>query len=158
MRQLLGAVSVLAALGTANAQEQIDRNKEQARKFYQDLWFTQNTDAYADYVAKTYIVHDTGDRKNQTEEAIEQKKIADFFWSLGAMEGEIDYQVAEDDMVVNRWTLSFEPNQRGRQMGMYAFEDVPIINVFRFNDEGKIVEIWNHRHDVDLPQPPEPPQ
>jgi hypothetical protein len=24
----------------------------------------------------------------------------------------------------------------------------PIINVFRFED-GKIVEVWNHRHDID---------
>ena len=27
-------------------------------------------------------------------------------------------------------------------------EHIPIINVFRFRD-GKIVEIWNHRHDID---------
>ncbi|GGY53702.1 hypothetical protein GCM10007148_23760 [Parvularcula lutaonensis] len=74
------------------------------------------------------------------------------------MTGKIDYQVAEDDMVVNRWTMSFEPNEQGEAMGMFAVKDVPIINVFRFNDEGKIVEIWNHRHDVDLPQPPPPPQ
>jgi len=27
-------------------------------------------------------------------------------------------------------------------------EHIPIINVFRFRD-GKIVEVWNHRHDID---------
>jgi len=26
--------------------------------------------------------------------------------------------------------------------------DIPIINVFRFQN-GKIVELWNHRHDID---------
>lgn len=26
---------------------------------------------------------------------------------------------------------------------------IPIINVFRFKD-GKIVEFWNHRHDIDI--------
>jgi hypothetical protein len=26
---------------------------------------------------------------------------------------------------------------------------IPIVNVFRFKD-GKIVEIWNHRHDIDV--------
>jgi hypothetical protein len=26
---------------------------------------------------------------------------------------------------------------------------IPIINIFRFKD-GKIVEIWNHRHDIDV--------
>jgi hypothetical protein len=29
--------------------------------------------------------------------------------------------------------------------------DLPIINVFRLRD-GKIVEIWNHRHDIDTGQ------
>jgi hypothetical protein len=28
---------------------------------------------------------------------------------------------------------------------------LPVINVFRFKD-GKIVEFWNHRHDVDTGQ------
>ncbi|MEM6485866.1 MAG: hypothetical protein AAF662_12895, partial [Pseudomonadota bacterium] len=27
--------------------------------------------------------------------------------------------------------------------------EIPIINVFRFDSDGKIVEIWNHRHDID---------
>jgi hypothetical protein len=30
-------------------------------------------------------------------------------------------------------------------------EHIPIINVFRFRD-GKIVEVWNHRHDIDTAQ------
>ena len=39
-------------------------------------------------------------------------------------------------------------------MGMTRVDGVAIINVFRFNEDRKIVEIWNHRHDTDLPQPP----
>ena len=31
---------------------------------------------------------------------------------------------------------------------MYGNTSIPIINVFRIKD-GKIVEIWNHRHDID---------
>jgi hypothetical protein len=31
---------------------------------------------------------------------------------------------------------------------MSGRDPIPIINVFRFHD-GKIVEIWNHRHDID---------
>lgn len=31
---------------------------------------------------------------------------------------------------------------------MMSGGDLPIINVFRF-ENGKIVEIWNHRHDID---------
>jgi len=79
-----------------------DRNRQIARDFYQDLWFSQNTDRYATYVASTYVVHDTGDRKGVSEPAIEQKHIADFFWRNGRLSGEIDFQIAEGDMVATR--------------------------------------------------------
>jgi predicted SnoaL-like aldol condensation-catalyzing enzyme len=82
------------------------RNKQIATNFYQDLWFTNNTENYTQYVAETYVAHDIGDRKNVTEPAL-----------LGKI--------------------------------MYGAGTIPIINVFRFNEEGKIIEIWNHRHDID---------
>ncbi|WP_425409163.1 ester cyclase [Hyphococcus sp.] len=164
----VGGIFMLAACGPAkeNANESADvsaeggadaaqRNKEAAQGFYQDLWFTDNTDRYADYVAESYVVHDLGARKNVTEQAVEQKNIADLFHSFGDMTGEIDYQIAEDDMVATRWFISLDPSDEAEARGMTPVDRVAIINVFRFNDEGKIVEIWNHRHDVELPRPPE---
>ncbi|MCM8557665.1 ester cyclase [Sphingomicrobium sediminis] len=138
------------------ATDTTERNKRLAREFYENLWFSNNTSVYADYVADEYVVHDLGERKNVTEQAIEQKNIADFFHGMGTMTGEMDYQIAEGDMVANRWWLSLSDiSEQGQAMGMQPFERVAIINVFRFNEEGKIVEIWNHRHDVELPRPPE---
>lgn len=147
------------AENTADADEASveERNKQIARGFYEDLWFSDNTDAYADYVAEEYVVHDIGDRKNVTEPAVEQKNTADLFHGFGDLSGEIDWQMADGDMVATRWTVSLDASPEAQAMGMTSVEDVPIINVFRFNDEGKIVEIWNHRHDVDLPRPDGPP-
>lgn len=126
------------------------RNKAIARAFYEDLWLNQRTERYADYVADTYVVHDTGDRKGVTEPAIEQKHIADFFWENGELSGDIDFQIAEGDLVATRWRARMEPSTfLGRFL--FAEADLPIINVFRFED-GKIVEIWNHRHDIDTGQ------
>lgn len=123
------------------------KNKELARAFYEDLWFSKNTDRYKEYIADEYVVHDIGDRKNVTEPAIEQKGIADFLHSQGEMTGSIDYQIAEGDLVATRWQWKMEPTSiLFRIMG--GSRQVPIINVFRFQD-GKIVEIWNHRHDID---------
>lgn len=125
---------------------QIEKNKEIARNFYRDLWFTNNTHKYKEYVADEYVVHDIWDRKGVTEPAIEQKFIADSFWSNGELGGKIDYQIAEGDLVATRWTGSLKPNSMfGRIMGMNS---LAIINVFRMKD-GKIVEIWNHRHDIE---------
>ena len=124
-------------------------NKKIARNFYQDLWFTNNTSKYIDYVANEYIVHDIWDRKGVTEPAIEQKNIADMFWRNGELKGIIDYQIAEGDLVATRWHASLEPKTLfGRVLRM---ENLGIINVFRIKD-GKIVEIWNHRHDIETSQ------
>lgn len=98
-------------------------------------------------MADEYVVHDIGDRQGVTEEGEQQKRIADFFWKQGTMSGTIDYQIAEGDLVATRWLWRYEPETL---LGRLMVGDVtlPIINVYRFED-GKIVEIWNHRHDID---------
>ena len=130
-----------------NAPSQEELNKEIALKFYEDLWFTNNTDKYSEYVADEYIVHDIGDRKGVTEPAIEQKIIADRFWEGGSWNSEIDYQIAEGDLVATRWTANYKAESFMSKI-MFGTGSIPIINVFRIKD-GKIVEIWNHRHDID---------
>jgi len=71
------------------------------------------------------------------------------FWENGELLGEIDYQIAEGDLVATRWQASLKPNTLfGKILGM---EKLAIINVFRIKD-GKIVEIWNHRHDIETNQ------
>jgi len=137
------ALLILAPSAWADPEE----NKRLARGFYENLWFNDNTDRYRDYVADEYVIHDIGDDKNLTEAAVQQKDVADFFWSMGKMSGEIDYQIAEGDLVATRWEWHFVPNT---MIGHLMMGDtvIPIINVFRFED-GKIVEIWNHRHDID---------
>ena len=129
---------------------QADINKQIARNFYQDLWFSNNTNNYIKYVADEYRVHDIGDRKGVMEPAIEQKNIADFFWQNGTWRSKYDYQIAEGDLVATRWIASYEPSTLWGKI-MIGNGVLPIINVFRIKD-GKIVEIWNHRHDIDTRQ------
>ena len=129
---------------------QAEMNKQLARNFYQDLWFTNNTKNYVKYVADEYKVHDIGDRKGVLEPAIEQKNIADFFWENGAWRSVYDYQIAEGDLVATRWIASYEPSTLLGKI-MIGKGELPIINVFRIKN-GKIVEIWNHRHDIDTRQ------
>lgn len=130
---------------------QTEINKEIARNFYQDLWFTNHTDNYKKYVADQYVVHDIGDRKGVTEPAIEQKNIADFFWKNGEFDCKIDYQIAEGDLVATRWTGSFKAKTLFGRIFLENKAPISIINVFKIKD-GKIVELWNHRHDIDTPQ------
>lgn len=156
MKHLLILVVIVLSVSTysQNELESIniqERNKDIARNFYQDLWFTNNTDNYKNYVADTYVVHDIGDRKNVTEPAIEQKITADRFWDNGSWDSKINYQIAEGDLVATRWEATYKPSTFLGKM-MFGSGTTPIINVFRINNEGKIVEIWNHRHDIDTRQ------
>lgn len=150
---LASSFSAFAQLDTLRPVPTISReeiNKEIARNFYEDLWFNNRTENYNKYLADEYVAHDIGKRKNMTEPAIEQKIVADRFWNSGEMSGKIDYQIAEGDLVATRWSWSFESNSLIGKF--FEGENLPIINVFRFNDEGKIVELWNHRHDIDTNQ------
>ena len=144
-------VSSFSQEQSAIQKNQTKINKEIARNFYQDLWFTNNTDNYKRYVADQYVVHDIGDRKGVSEPAIEQKNIADFFWKNGKFDCKIDYQIAEGDMVATRWTGSFQAKTLFGRIFLENKEPISIINVFRIKD-GKIVELWNHRHDIETPQ------
>ena len=130
---------------------QTEINKEIAKNFYQDLWFTNNTDQYKRYVADEYVVHDIGNRKGITEPAIEQKNIADIFWKNGDFNCKIDYQIAEGDLVATRWTGFFFFFLLFGKIALETHRPISIINVFRIED-GKIVEFWNHRHDIETPQ------
>lgn len=124
-----------------------EQNKALARRFYEQVWFSNNPEVVDEIFAPEYVAHDIGDRKGVKEPADEQKKIAAFFWENGDMTGTIDYQIAECDLVATRWQWKYKPTSlRFKIMG--GSETIPIINVFRF-ENGKIVEIWNHRHDID---------
>lgn len=144
-------VSSFSQHQTKSHKNQTEINKEIARNFYQDLWFTNNTDNYTKYVADQYVVHDIGNRKGVIEPAIEQKNIADFFWKNGEFNCNIDYQIAERDLVATRWTGSFKANTLFGHIALETNEPISIVNVFRIKD-GKIIEFWNHRHDIETPQ------
>ena len=147
MRLILCLFLLLLSAPIVPAGEIEEQNKALARRFYEEVWFSHNPATIDELVAPTYIAHDIGERKNSMEAADEQKKIADFFWERGTMTGTIDYQIAEGDLVATRWQWYFEPNVWWMKL-IGGKEHIPIINVFRFRD-GKIVEVWNHRHDID---------
>lgn len=146
---LVCLTAVLLAPVSASAQSE-ELNKALARRFYEEVWFSGNPGGVDELVASEYIVHDIGDRKSVREPASEQKRIADVFWQNGEMSGRIDFQIAEGDLVATRWQWDYRPRRPLMTLSMIGGRNpIPIINIFRFKD-GKIVEIWNHRHDIDI--------
>jgi len=154
-KQILAILIIITSVYTWSQSDslssaQLKQNKQIVLKFYNDLCATNNTDKYDETVADTYVVHDIGDRKNVTEAAIQQKEIADFFWKNGDLEFVLDYQVAERDLVMTRWWADYKPKTFFGKF-FIGKGKIPIINVVRIRDD-KIVEFWNHRHDIDTPQ------
>ncbi|QLE01729.1 ester cyclase [Galbibacter sp. BG1] len=157
MKTIIALFLFLNCFGLASSQNapydsisQIEKNKKLVKGFYEDLWATDNTQNYSKYLADEYVVHDIGERKNVTEPAIEQKIIADRFWDNGTNKVTIDYQIAEGDLVATRWHMAYQPESFFGKV-LFGSGSIPIINVFRIQN-GKIVEIWNHRHDIDTNQ------
>lgn len=146
----LGFVALLLTVpGSLHAQDP-EQNKALARQFYEHVWFSPHTAAVSELVAPEYVIHDVGGIDGFREPARAQQDIADFFWANGTMRGTIDYQIAEGDLVATRWQWDYAPRAWWMKALMLGGRrPIPVINVFRIED-GKIVEIWNHRHDIDV--------
>lgn len=140
----------LATTSRAQDTEEEEANKAIARRFYENVWFSNNLDIVEELVAPEYIIHDVGGLDGVREPASAQREIADFFWQSGVMAGRIDYQIASGDLVATRWHWEFRPTAWWMKLLMAGGRSpIPVINVFRIQD-GRIVEIWNHRHDIDV--------
>lgn len=147
---LLLCLTVLLLAPVAASAQAEEINRALARRFYEEVWFSRNPAVVDELVAPEYVVHDIGNRKGLIEPASEQKRTADLFWQNGEMRGRIDFQIAEGDLVATRWQWDYRPRHPFMKLTMIGGRNpIPIINIFRFKD-GKIVEIWNHRHDIDV--------
>ncbi len=127
-----------------------EENKALVRRFYEEVWDRGNTDFAFEVFAEDYVRHDL-----RPTDALPgprgQKKIADDFRAaFPDLRVTVDLVIGEGDFVVGRWTATgthlgswgaLEPT--GRQATFSA------VNIFRFED-GKVVEIWNHRDDLGL--------
>jgi steroid delta-isomerase-like uncharacterized protein len=127
-------------------------NKALVRRFYVEVWGKGNLDTADEVFAADYVRHDLR-LGNPLPSAAGQKKIAaDFRAAFPDLRSTIDLMIAEADLVMARVTVE------GTNMGPWG--DTPptgkhatfsIVNIFRINN-GKIIEIWNHRDDLGLMQ------
>jgi steroid delta-isomerase-like uncharacterized protein len=129
-----------------------EENKALVRRFYEEVWNQGNLDAAYDVFTNNYVRHDL--RPGGAPSGPEgQKLIAGMFRAaFPDVQLNVEFMVAEADMVVARWTMG------GTHQGAWA--GIPPtgkrmsfagVNIFRIA-EGKVVEIWNHRDDLGLMQ------
>lgn len=128
----------------------LDANKQLVLRFYEELWNRGNFDAADELVADDYARHDLRPGDAPPGPAGQKAVAQRFRAAFPDIRLEVEALVAEEDLVVARWTIS------GTHSG--AWGDVAPtgrnvrftgVNFFRLAD-GKIVELWNVRDDLGL--------
>jgi steroid delta-isomerase-like uncharacterized protein len=129
----------------------VDANKQLVERFYEEVWARGNVDFATEVFSDDYVRHDL--RPGQAAPgAAGQARIAEQFrQAFPDLQWRIDLVFGEADLVAGRWTAS------GTHTGSWG--DLPPtgkrvefsgVNIFRFGDDGRVVEIWNHRDDLGL--------
>lgn len=146
----MAAAAAVAAQSGANDSAREQRNKELVRKFYDEVWQKGNLD-FADQVfGDSYVRHDPRGG-NPPAGARGQKLIArNFRAQFPDLQYKVDFLLADSDYVVGRWTIT------GTNTGSSPTGEAPTgkkvefvgVNIFRFDPDGKVMEIWNHRDDL----------
>lgn len=126
-------------------------NKRLIERFYDEVWARGNVDFAKEVFAPDYVRHDLRSTPAVPGPA-GQAMIAEAFRSgFPDLQWRVDLVVGDDDLVAARWTAS--GTHSGSWGGIAATgrrAEFSGVNIFRFADDGKVIEIWNHRDDLGL--------
>lgn len=128
-----------------------EANRQLVKRFYDEVWSRGNVRFAEEVFADDYLRHDprpTQAPSGPTGQAVIAERFRRAFPDL---EWQVNMLIAERDLVAARWTAS------GTQSGAWG-EVAPTgrqatfsgVNIFRFGENGKVVELWNHRDDLGL--------
>ena len=127
-------------------------NKAAIRRFYDEVWDKGNTNVALEAFADDYVRHDLRPSQALPGGAGQAKVAADFRAAFPDLSFQVDLILGEGEFVAARWTASGthagpwgEVPPSGKRVTFHG------ANFFRL-EEGKIVEIWNHRDDLGLLQ------
>jgi steroid delta-isomerase-like uncharacterized protein len=128
-----------------------EANKELVSQFYDEVWAQGNLEFTERVFATDYVRHDLRSTQAKPGPAGQAEIAGAFRQAFPDLKWQVDLLIAEGDFVVGRWSASgthagtwagIAPT--GRQMEFSG------VNIFRFDRNGKVVEIWNHRDDLGL--------
>jgi steroid delta-isomerase-like uncharacterized protein len=125
------------------------RNKALVRRFYEEVWNNGNLDVADEVFAADYVRHDW--RPTSAAPGPEgQKQIASAFRAaFPDLQFAVEIVIAEGAYVAARWSA------RGTHAGPWGDVEPtgrPVtysgVNIFRFDEQERVAEIWNHRDDL----------
>ena len=142
--------STLQAVAEEGSTMGVAENKALVARFYAQVWNMGNVDVAHEVFADDYVRHDLRPTQALPGPAGQAKIAADFRRAFPDIRFVVDLMLADEALVAARWTAT------GTHTGPWGSLDptgkrasFSGVNIFRF-DEGRVVEIWNHRDDLGL--------
>ncbi len=128
-----------------------DANKQLVQRFYQEVWALGNVSFASEVFAGDYVRHDLRATQAAPGAAGSARIAEQFRQAFPDLQWRIDLVLAEGDLVAARWTASgTNSGSWGGRPATGKPAEFSGVNIFRFGDHGKVVEIWNHRDDLGL--------
>jgi predicted ester cyclase len=127
----------------------IDQNKATVRRWSEELWGKGTLTVADEIIAPEYVRHDPGD-PFPARGPDDVKRIVSMMRSmLPDFRIEVEAVVAEGNLVVSRYT-AIATDTRGYMGKAPTGKTIRTgaMQMFRFNDDGKIVESWAARDDL----------
>jgi steroid delta-isomerase-like uncharacterized protein len=141
----------LRASGVRFARVDAEGNRQLVKRFYEEVWSRGNVGFAEEVFADDYVRHDLRPTQAPAGSAGQALIAERFRHAFPDLDWHVDILIAERDFVAARWTAS------GTHTGAWG-EAAPTgsratfsgVNIFRFGEQGKVVELWNHRDDLGL--------
>jgi len=127
----------------------IDQNKATVRRWSEELWGQGKLTVADEIIAPEYVRHDPGD-PFAARGPEDVKRIVSMMRSmLPDFRIEVEAVVAEGNLVVSRYT-AIATDTRGYMGKAPTGKTIrtSAMQMFRFNEDGKIVESWAARDDL----------
>jgi steroid delta-isomerase-like uncharacterized protein len=122
----------------------VEENKAAFRRYVEEVWQAEKLNFVDGIFAGGYLSHQSDGSVLERGPEDVKRFVKEYRSAFSEIEDTVEDMIGEGDKVVNRWKL--EATHTGEFRGIPATNKritVTGIGIFRFSDEGKVVESWD---------------
>ena len=122
----------------------VERNKATFRRYIEEVWKDEQLDIADEIFAEKYLSHQSDGTALERGPEDVKKFVMEYRTAFSDIEDIVEDMIGEGDRVVTRWTLRV--THTGEFRGIPATGKritITGIGIFRFSEEGKVVESWD---------------
>jgi steroid delta-isomerase-like uncharacterized protein len=129
----------------------VEANKRLVERFYEEVWGRGNVGFAHEVFGHDYVRHDLRPTNAAPGPAGQARIAEQFRHAFPDLEWRVDLVLGDRDLVAARWTASGTHTGSWGDLSPTGKRAVfSGVNIFRFDEDGKVAEIWNHRDDLGL--------